>query len=75
MEMSHALSQVLPKGTGGPPPPLGCAVWLPREGEGKTRSHKPSPGATSMVNQFTRDVYLAGSPWGPSLATQGQRII
>ena len=60
MEMSKGyLSQVLPKGSGGSPPPLGCAVWLPREGKGETRSHRLRPGATSTVNQFTWDVYLA----------------
>lgn len=42
-----------PEGPGGPPPPLGCAVWLPREGEGEARSRRPSSGATSTVNQFT----------------------
>lgn len=57
-----------------PSPAPGGAVWLPHEGEGETDSHGPFPGATSTVNQFTWDVYLAGHPWGPSLATQGQRI-
>lgn len=56
------LTLVLPEGSGGAPPPLGCAVWLPREEDGETRSHRPSSGATSTVNQFTWDVYLAGPP-------------
>lgn len=59
------LTQVLPKGSGGAPPLLGCAVWLPHKGEGETGSHRRSLGATSTVNQFTWDVYLAGPPWDP----------
>lgn len=54
MEMRGALSlSGPPKASGGLPPPLGCAVWLPREGEGETRSHRSSSGAASTVNQFT----------------------
>lgn len=74
-DVGRYLSPVLPKAPEVPLLPWGVPSGSPARGRGKLGATDPAPAPLPRLISLPEMCIWLDSPWGPPLATQGQRII